>query len=91
MTRSAHPAVARVPQAEYGSLGWCTVEVAQAEFGLSRSKLFELMKAGVLPWYRPEKSRLISRRALVALCQAEYEADPEPVREFQPGAGVRTN
>ena len=45
--------------------GALTVAEARRMFGVSRSRLFLLMRAGALEWSRPGKHRLISRSSLV--------------------------
>ena len=77
MGRFSHPAVDAMPEAEIGLDGWCTIEVARWEFGLSESQLWQLMNENALPWKQPGKARLICRRALTIHGKAEYQAAPE--------------
>lgn len=45
--------------------GTLTVRQAAEQFGLSRTKLFELMALEILDWFEGDKGRLITRASLV--------------------------
>jgi excisionase family DNA binding protein len=52
------------------SKGTVTVSVAIREYGIGRSKLYELMTDGALPYSQFGGRRLIPRRALEKLIEA---------------------
>lgn len=56
------------------SMGARTVRQAAAESGLSRNELFDLMDAGVLPWFphTERRTRLIPWKAVVEYLASLY-------------------
>lgn len=86
MTPSTHPAVAAIPPDELFRDGLVDVRGAMSFMQKSRVDVWNLMRTGVLPWRRGRKNaRVIPRRALAALLQAEWEAGAEPAPLPVPG------
>lgn len=55
------------PDAEVLKSGTVTISGLRAEYGISRSRAYELMQAGVLPYATLGRKRLIPRQAVIRL------------------------
>lgn len=64
------------PEPSVWSMGSRTVKQAQAETGLSRDELFDLMREGVLVWmaHGGLNRRLIAWKSLVQFLEREHAA-----------------
>ena len=80
--RDPQPAAVTTPTAEELCADGCLTIAGAVEFsGLGRSKLYELMDAGVLP-YVLDCKRLIPRRALVSYLAERLVSDQASDRGY---------